>query len=131
MKTNQFLGLCLKNLGEQLIDDDSELNREFRLSDQQVESITRVVRILSSPAVQVLYLSDLAMRWKVTNRTVQNWMHNGYVPTGKISEGDTRMHWMDWEVEEIENNLLKMGIIKKEKPRGAISRLVSRVMSLI
>lgn len=131
MKTNQFLGQCLKNLGEQLIDDNSDFSKDFRLSEKQVEDIVRVVRILASPSVQVLYVSDLAMRWKVTNRTIQNWMHDGYVPAGRVSEGDTRMHWLDWEVEEIEADLIKKGVIRKMNPKSSIRRLVSRVMNFI
>ena len=128
MTTKQLIGLCLKHLGEQLMDETSELSRGFVLSEQQAENIARIVRILSSPSVQVLYLSDLAMRWKVTNRTVQNWMRDGYVPKGRITEGDTRMHWMDYEVEKIESNLVEMGIIKHTSTRTGVSRLLSRVL---
>lgn len=131
MTTKQTIGLILKHIGEQLMDENSELSRGFSLSGQQAENIARVIRILSSPSVQVLYLSDLAMRWKVTNRTVQNWIHDGYVPKGRITEGDTRMHWMDHEVEKIESNLVKMGIVKETSPRAGISRLLLRALDFI
>lgn len=131
MTTKQTVGLILKHIGEQLMDENSELSRGFSLSGQQAENIARIIRILSSPSVQVLYLSDLAMRWKVTNRTVQNWIHDGYVPKGRITEGDTRMHWMDHEVEKIESNLVKMGIVKEPNPRAGISRLLLRALDFI
>lgn len=124
-------GRILSCVGNQLQDKNSDIYNNIELSDKQLLTMFNLFHIIASPSVQVSYISDIAMRWKVTNRTIQNWLHDKIIPTGRVTEGDTRMHWLGTEIDDIEDDLIKRGYIKKEKLGKKEKEMVLRLQDFL
>lgn len=107
------IGEMLIGLGNALKDPKSELRKTFHLSTEQLTTLLGVVKVAASPAAQKLYIPDLAERWGVDKRTVENWINQGYVRYGHKSKGDNRHWWLSSELDEDEVMLIRH---KKVKP---------------
>lgn len=110
-----MLGEMLIKLGKAMKDPDSDLRKEFQLSREQFATLISIIKVAASPAIQKKYISDLADRWGVTERTVQNWVEHGLVRPGKKRAGDTRRFWYADEIDEDERELIKYGYFKPKK----------------
>lgn len=111
----KMLGQMLIGLGEALQDENSNLRKQFQLSREQLETLLGVIKVAASPDIQRKYIGDLADRWGVTERTVQNWIDLGLVRKGRKRAGDTRRWWYANEVDEDERNLINYGYLKPKK----------------
>lgn len=111
----KILGQMLIGLGEALQDENSNLRKQFQLSREQLETLLGIIKVAASPDIQRKYISDLADRWGVTERTVQNWIELGLVRKGRKRAGDTRRWWYADEVDEDERTLIEYGYYKPKK----------------
>lgn len=111
----KMLGQMLIGLGQALQDENSDLRKQFQLSREQLETLLGVIKVAASPDVQRKYIYDLADRWGVTERTIQNWIELGLVRKGRKRAGDTRRWWYANEVDEDERALIHYGYYKPKK----------------
>lgn len=107
------IGEALIIMGKALKDPNSDIRKDFVLSREQLQTLIGVVKLSASPGVQKKYIWDLAKRWNVTQRTVENWIKCGVVRPGRKSVHDTRLWWSDADLDEDERKLIKLGYIKK------------------
>lgn len=107
------IGEALIIMGKALKDPNSDIRKDFVLSREQLQTLIGVVKLSASPGVQKKYIWDLAKRWDVTQRTVENWIKVGVVRPGRKSVHDTRLWWSDADLDEDERKLIKLGYIKK------------------
>ncbi|MBO5886589.1 MAG: hypothetical protein J6Q60_01030 [Bacteroidaceae bacterium] len=107
------IGEALIIMGKALKDPNSDIRKDFVLSREQLQTLIGVVKLSASPGVQKKYIWDLAKRWNVTQRTVENWIKVGVVRPGRKSVHDTRLWWSDADLDEDERKLIKLGYIKK------------------
>lgn len=109
------LGEMLIGLGKALKDPESDLRKQFRLSNEQLETLLGVIKVAASPAIQEKYIFDLARRWNVSNKTIYNWIDMGLVREGRTKAHDARKFWYADEVDEDERRLIKFGYLKPKK----------------
>ena len=109
------IGEALIIMGKALKDPNSDIRKDFVLSREQLQTLIGVVKLSASPGVQKKYIWDLAKRWNVTQRTVENWIKCGVVRQGRKSVHDTRLWWSDADLDEDERKLIKLGYLKKPK----------------
>ena len=107
-----IIGEALIQMGLALKDPESKVRKDFVLSREQVETLIGIIKLSASPGVQKMYIWDLAKRWNVTRRTVENWIRDGVVRPGRKSVHDTRLWWSEAEIDEDERKLIKSGYIK-------------------
>lgn len=107
-----IIGEALIQMGLALKDPESKVRKDFVLSREQVETLIGIIKLSASPGVQKMYIWDLAKRWNVTRRTVENWIRDGVVRPGRKSVHDTRLWWSEAEIDEDERQLIKSGHIK-------------------
>lgn len=107
-----IIGEALIQMGIALKDPESKVRKDFVLSREQVETLIGIIKLSASPGVQKMYIWDLAKRWNVTRRTVENWIKDGVVRPGRKSVHDTRLWWSEAEIDEDERQLIKSGYIK-------------------
>lgn len=116
-----IIGEALIQMGIALKNPESKVRKDFVLSKEQLETLICVIKLSASPGVQKKYVWDLAQRWNVTIRTVENWIKIGVVRPGRKSAHDTRLWWNDAELDEDERQLVKLGYIKK--PQKTLRKL--------
>ena len=121
-----LLGVVLEHLGKELQKDDSELRSHFILSFNQARCLCQIIKICTSPSVQVLYVGDLCERFGKDRKTISHWIDIGLMPKGKHRENDTRLFWFASEVDEAEEQLMKMGYINKNRKRWRCLRMLRR-----
>lgn len=107
-----IIGEALIQMGIALKNPESKVRKDFVLSREQVETLIGIIKLSASPGVQKMYIWDLAKRWNVTRRTVENWIKDGVVRPGRKSVHDTRLWWSEAEIDEDERQLIKSGHIK-------------------
>lgn len=108
-----IVGEALIQMGIALKDPESKVRKDFVLSHEQLQTLICMVKLSASPGVQKMYIWDLAKRWGVTQRTVENWISAGVVRKGRKSAHDTRLWWTEAELDEDERNLVKQGYYKR------------------
>lgn len=114
MDNKVILGHIFIAIGEQLCDNKSRLHNSVVLSNEQMESLLRMLKIASSPQTHVLYIGDLAMRYGVTDRTIRNWIKAGAIPHGKMHDsGDNREYWLSHDLFKVDRYLVKKGYVDK------------------
>lgn len=125
MDSKVIIGHILINIGKQLTDKDSELYKSFDLCKEQLAAVIMLLKVASSPQTHIQYIGDLAMRYKVSERTIRNWISDGAIPKGKEHDsGDNREYWLMEELYEIDKSLERSGRIKKAGGlKGAVLRL--------
>ena len=113
---NKFiLGHIFISIGEQLCDENSRLYNSVVLSNDQLEACVRLLKVASSPQTHVQYIGDLAMRYKVTVRTIHNWIKAGAIPPGKEHDsGDNREYWLSHDLCDIDRELVRKGYVDKD-----------------
>ena len=115
MDNKIILGHIFIAIGEQLCDKKSRLHNSVVLSNEQMESLLRMLKIASSPQTHVLYIGDLAMRYRVTDRTIRNWIKAGAIPQGKKHDsGDNREYWLSHDLFKVDKYLVKKGYVEKK-----------------
>lgn len=82
-----IIGEALIQMGIALKNPESKVRKDFVLSKEQLETLICVIKLSASPGVQKKYIWDLAQRWNVTIRTVENWIKIGVVRPGRKSAG--------------------------------------------
>lgn len=107
-----IIGEALIQMGIALKNPESKVRKDFVLSKEQLETLIGIIKLSASPGVQKMYIWDLAKRWNVTRRTVENWIKDGVVRPGRKSVHDTRLWWSEAEIDEDERQLIKSGYIK-------------------
>lgn len=128
MDNKAILGHIFIAVGEQLCNPDSRLYNSVVLSNEQMEACIRMLKVASSPQTHVLYISDLAMRYGVTVRTIQNWIRAGAIPHGKKHDsGDNRDYWLSHDLFKIDERLVRRGYVDKDD----ISNIDERLKTLI
>ena len=116
MDNKVILGHIFIAVGEQLCDRRSRLHNSVVLSNEQMESLLRMLKIASSPQTHVLYIGDLAMRYGVTDRTIRNWIKAGAIPHGKKHDsGDNREYWLSHDLFNVDKYLIKKGYVDKNE----------------
>lgn len=111
----KMIGRMLIGLGEAMQDENSDLRKQFQLSREQLITLIGIIKVAASPDIQRKYIGDLAERWGVTERTVQNWIELGIVRKGRKRAGDTRRWWYADEVDSDERELIRLGYFKPKK----------------
>lgn len=115
MDNKVILGHILISVGEQLLDETSRLSQSIVLSNEQMESLLRLLKVASSPQTHVQYITDLAMRYKVTVRTIHNWINKKVIPPGKEHDsGDNREYWLSHDLCKIDKILVRKGYVVAE-----------------
>lgn len=109
------LGEMLIGLGQALKDENSDLRKHFKLSREQLMTLLGVIRLAASPDVQRKHIWDLADRWRVSERTIRNWIELGLVRPGHKNKHDTRLYWYADELDEDEQILIKRGYFKPKR----------------
>lgn len=125
------IGKLLEFLGTNLQDEHSQLYSEIEITEHELVTLFELFKVLASPPVRILYIGDLAMRFGVTNRTIQNWIHDHVIPRGRESDTDNRMHWLESEVNDLEADLIKSGYVKPSKAMKKPKRMVLRLNDFI
>lgn len=122
---NRFIiGKILIHIGEKLCNPESKLYKSFTLSNEQIETCIRLLKVASSPQTHVLYIGDLAMRYGVTDRTIRNWLRDGVIPRGKKHDsGDNRDYWLSHDLSLVDEALIRKGYIKRSDLQAADERL--------
>lgn len=122
---NRFIiGKILIHIGEELCNTESKLYKSFTLSNEQIETCIRLLKVASSPQTHVLYIGDLAMRYGVTDRTIRNWLRDGVIPKGKKHDsGDNRDYWLSHDLSLVDEALIRKGYIKRSDLQTADDRL--------
>lgn len=124
MDNRYIIGKILIHVGEELCNPESKLYNSFTLSNEQIETCLRLLKVASSPQTHVLYIGDLAMRYGVTDRTIRNWLRDGAIPKGKKHDsGDNRDYWLSHDLTTVDEALIRKGYLKREDLQSADDRL--------
>lgn len=110
-----IIGEALIMMGISLKDPESKVRKDFSLSREQLVTLISIVKLSASPGVQKKYIWDLAERWNVNQRTINNWISAGVLRQGRKSVHDTRLWWSESDLDEDERQLIKLGYLKKAK----------------
>lgn len=128
MDNKVIIGKLLISIGNELCDKGSELFKSVVLSNEQMLSCIRMLKVASSPQTHIYYIGDLAMRYKVTDRTIRNWIAAGVIPKGKKHDsGDNRDYWLSHELYDVDRRLIEMRYVKK----GQIEKIDKRFKRII
>jgi len=128
MDNKVILGHIFKAIGEQLCDSESRMYNSVVLSNEQMESCIRLLKVASSPQTHIQYIGDLAMRYGVTDRTIRNWIRAGAIPRGKMHDsGDNREYWMSHDLFKIDERLIAGGYVDRDE----ISHVDERLKTLL
>lgn len=123
----ECLGEMLIGLGKSLKDENSELRKGFHLSREQMMTLLGVIKLAASPAMQKKYIYEVADRFRVSEKTIRNWIDIGVLPEGHKVAHDTRHFWYAEELDEYERDLIKYGYLKPRKQHrlGYFSRMIN------
>lgn len=124
MDNKVILGHIFIAVGEQLTNKESRLYNSIVLSNEQMEACIRLLKVASSPQTHIQYIGDLAMRYGVTVRTIQNWIRAGAIPPGKEHDsGDNREYWLSHDLCNIDEQLVLKGYVERRDIRPIDDRL--------
>jgi len=123
MDNRYILGTILEHVGKELQDPDSKLCKSFVLSNEQLESLVRLLKVASSPQTHILWIEDLAFRYNVTERTIRNWVHKRLIPKARRMPNSNTPYWLSHEMESVDNELVRLCIVKKNDIRKVDLRL--------
>lgn len=121
-----LLGVVLEHLGKELQKDDSDLRKHFILSFEQAKCFCQIIKICASPSVQTYYVGDLCERFGKDRKTINNWIQIGLLPGGRHRENDTRLFWYASDIDEAEEQLIKMHYLNSNKKRSRCLRMLKR-----
>lgn len=125
----QLFGVIIEHIGQELQKPDSKMTQHFQVSTTQFYALLKMTRILTSPSVQRLYIDEVAARYGKSTKTIQNWITLGILPKGRKRRGDTREFWYASELDDEEDNLVRMGYIKRRT--ATVVRLARRCLAFL
>lgn len=132
MENKVIIGKLLITIGNELCDGNSELFKSIVLSNEQMIACLNMLKVASSPQTHIYYIGDLAMRYKVTDRTIRNWIAAGVIPKGKKHDsGDNRDYWLSHELYKVDERLVSLGYVKRhhiEKIETRFRRIIDNYM---